>query len=321
MITKQSRFYDNTMLSSYKDCPRKYFLRHVLNWRAQGISDPLVFGLSWHSAMDVVWAQAKTHPRKDIAHNALAAFRLTWEEQGMPGDLTLEDIDRLSPRTPSIAAEMLVSYIDKRWGILQESVLVAGEQPFAVPLPGTEDTWYVGRLDKTLDHEGRLLVVEHKTTTEYKKDGGFKPSWVESWYSDSQVKGYQFGGGLFFPGLTQVWVDGALVHKIVHDAFRFVPVAHQFPLLQEWVDDTRQWVARVEHDTAKYNAQGKLGNGVFPKSENSCHGKYGPCPFLDICRTTPDPSQLDGPPGHYIEDRWEPFSVLNLDTLIKDEKL
>lgn len=317
MITKGSRYYDNTMLSSYKDCPRKYFIRHVLNWRGSGIAIPLSFGLGWHDAMDVVWADAKVSSQKVLAEHGMAAFKARWEEQGLPADMDMEAIERHSPRTPGIAHEMLAKYIDKRWGMLQDCELIAGEQPFAVPLPGAEDTWYVGRLDKTVSYNGQLLVLEHKTTTEYKKDGGFKTSWVEQWYSDSQCKGYQFGGRLFFPGLTQVWVDGALVHKSVHDAFRFVPVAHQFPLLQEWVDDTRQWVNRVEADCAKFESAGKLGNGVFPKNENSCVGKYGPCPFLDICRTTPDPSQLDAPPGQFIEEKWEPFDILQLDKIAK----
>lgn len=310
--SKQASYYDNTMLSAYKDCPRKYQLRHALGWRSAGVSLPLNFGLSWHSAMDVVWEHAKQVSERDLRDFAMAKFIETWEAQGLTLDLSMEDMEKMSPRTPGVANEMLHHYISKRWKMLQEAELLAGEQPFAVPLPQLDNVWYIGRLDKVVEFNGQKIVIEHKTTTEYKKDGGFRSTYVESWYSDSQVKGYQYGGGLFFPGLTQVWVDAALVHKQVHDAFRFVPVAHQFPLLQEWVGDTVDWVKRVEAD---------LTRGYFPKNENSCMGKYGACPFLNICRTTADPAKLSAVPEGYLLERWEPFKILELDKLVnKDPK-
>jgi hypothetical protein len=200
--------------------------------------------------------------------------------------------------------------------MLRDATLVSCEQPFAVPIPGTEHTWYIGRLDKVIQTD-QIIALEHKTTTAYKMDGGFQTNYIEGWYSDSQVKGYQFGGGLYYPGLTQVWIDCALVHKKVHDAFRFVPVAHQFPLLEEFVGDTREWINRVELDTQAYKAAGgRLKEGVFPKNENSCMGKFGACTFLNICRTNSRPELLDAPPEGYMEEVWKPFETLGLSELI-----
>jgi hypothetical protein len=298
------------MLSSYKDCPRKYYLRHILNWRSAGTSLPLTFGLAWHAAMDVVWQHAKQLSERELPEYALAKFLETWEEQGLNAQLGLEEIEKMLPRTPSVALEMLRAYVNTRGRMLQEAEVLAVEQPFAVPLPSMLDVWYVGKLDKIVRYNGQLLVLEHKTTTAYKKDGGFQTAYVEGWFSDSQVKGYQFGGALFFPGLKQVWVDAALVHKQVHNAFRFVPVEHGAPLLQEWIDDTRDWIGRVQRDYAR---------GYFPKNENSCMGKFGACPYLDICRTTPKPQDLKAPPEGYLEERWEPFDLLGLDKLVNKE--
>lgn len=307
---KDSKFRDNTMVGSYKICPRSYQLRHILGWRSEGTSHPLIFGLSWHSAMDAVWSLAKQFKNDPTSLRKVAILKFLdmWEKQGMPTELSIEDVEKLGARTPGTAEEMLDNYISTRWKMMQECELIACEQPFAVPVPELDDIWYVGRLDKVIKFNEQTLVVEHKTTTEYKKDGGFRSTYIESWYSDSQVKGYQFGGGLFF-GVEQVWVDAALVHKQVHNAFRLVPVAHQFPLIQEWLGDLLEWLTRIEQDTAK---------GYFPKNENSCVGKYGPCPFLDICRTTPDPTKLSEPPAGYILERWQPFELLGLNKIIKD---
>lgn len=312
----EARYYDNTMLSTYKDCPRKYFLRHVLGWRSQGVALPLVFGLSWHSGQDGLWQAAKkVDGQEELVKVAMAHFLDTWESEGLVANLDIDQINQMAPRTPGTAAEMYSHYIAERWKMLQEAKLVACEQPFAVPLPHTDNVWYIGRLDKVVTWNGETVVLEHKTTSAYKKDGGFLNSYLDGWYTDSQVKGYQFGGSLFFPELTQVWIDAALVHKTVHDKFRFVPVAHQFPLLEEWVNDTREWVERLESDTARLPGGG-LSPGTFPKNENQCMGKFGPCTFANICRTTSRPDLLKEVPEGYMVEFWKPFELLGIDQLV-----
>lgn len=304
---KASKIYDNSMLSSYKDCPRKYQLRYQLHWRSAGTAIPLVFGLSWHAGQDGVWQYArKLGGQQELINTAMAKFLEVWEEEGMQADMSLEDIERYAPRTPAVAHEMYTNYIETRWKMLMEAKVIAVEQPFAVPMPGHEDTWYVGRLDKVIDFNGQVLVLEHKTTTAYKKDGGFQSSYVESWYTDSQVKGYQFGGGLYFDGLQQVWVDAALVHKKEHNHFRFIPVAHQVNIIEEWIKDTGNWIDRVQAD---------FDRGYFPKNENSCMGKYGACTFINICRTTPDNALPKEPPPGFMIEKWEPFDLLELERL------
>ena len=307
LLARNSSYRDNTMLSCYKDCPQKFYLRHKRDWRREGTGLALVFGSSWHVAMDVVWTFAKQVPHAELRDLAYAAFMEEWIAGGLPAELTIEQLDQFKTRTPGIAREMLHNYILDRWKILQNCELLACEQPFAVPLPGT-NTWYIGRLDKVIKLNGEKLIVEHKTTAIYQKDGGFQHNYLMSWHNDSQVKGYQFAGSLYFPGLSQVWVDAALAHKTVHDAFRFIPIQHNFEMLREWTRDTAEWVARVEGDLAKDN---------FPKNENNCMGKYGACSYLDICRTTAQPSTLTEPPEGFIVEKWEPFDILKLDELIQ----
>ena len=306
-ITRETKIYDNSMLSAYKSCPRQYYLRYGKHWRSEGTAAPLVFGLSWHAGQDVIWQFAKKvgNP-SELARLAMAKFLETWEEEGFPATMGLEEIERLAPRTPSIAHEMYENYIEQRWKMLMDAEVLAVEQPFAVPMPGHEGIFYVGRLDKVVSYNGQLLVLEHKTTTEYKIDGGFRPTYVESWYTDSQVKGYQFGGGLYFEGLSQVWVDAALVHKKMHHFFRFIPVAHQVNIIEEWIKDTNNWVHRVEGDWKA---------GYFPRNEGSCIGKYGPCTFLNICRSTPDNALPEEAPAGYMHEEWQPFDVLKLEKL------
>lgn len=321
-IQRDDEFYDNTRVSSYKGCPRHYFLRHALGWRSEGTAAPLVFGLSWHEAQDVIWEHYKNLPLPELIQLARAAFEQKWVEEGFPEEMDLETINRLGARTPMVAGEMLLNYAQTRATVLKECELLAVEAPFAVPLP-REHTWYVGRLDKVIRWNGQTLVIEHKTTTEYKIDGGFRETYIQGWSMDSQTKGYQYGGNLYYGELDGVWVDAALVHKKVHDKFKFIPVSHQLPILNEWIDDAIEWISRIERDADKWNAVGSLETTnefgrVFPKNEKECYGKFGACTFVDICRSNPRPDLLDAPPAGFIEERWEPFNILNLQRLIKD---
>jgi hypothetical protein len=301
--TTASVFRDNTMLSGYKTCPRFFQLRHILNLRPDRAAMPLIFGSCWHSSMDIVWGNAKSFSQTDLRKFATLKFLEKWEEEGMSTELDLETIERLSPRTPSVAEEMLAHYIEQRWDILTRCEVIAIEQPFAVPLPGLTDTWYCGKLDKVIEYNGQKLIIEHKTTTEYKVDGGFKTQYIESWDSHGQIKGYEYGASLYYAA-EAVWVDAALVHKKVHDKFRFVPVAHQRSMLDEWIDGTVDWVKKIDSDTK------------FSKNEENCFGKFGPCMFLDVCRHCPEPRNLEGVPEGYKVEPWSPFETLGLDKLI-----
>lgn len=320
-ISRTSSYYDNTRLSTYKECPRKYFLRHVLHWTYDGerLSAPLVFGSAWHAGMDAIWS-AQGHPTNVKVQLARLAFSKSWQENGypVPEEMSMESLDALSPRTPGIATEMFHEYATQRAKMLEECEVVSIEQPVAMPFPGLLDTWYIGKLDKVFRWNG-LHIGEHKTTSMYATQGNFQNAWVDSWEAAPQIKGYQVVGSVYHPDLQDVWVDGALVHKKVHNAFKFIPISHTLPILQGWLEDTTNWILQIEKQTQRYeNKQEKsLKGGIFPRNEDSCFGKYGQCPFLPICGTCNDPSLLPGPPPGYKVEKWEPFDELGIDKLTK----
>lgn len=319
-LTRSSQYYDNTKISCYKECPRKYFLRHVMHWTVDYSrkAPALVFGGAWHEGMDAIWA-SQGEPNGDKVERAVSAFRTHWEENEYTFKLSLEEAEELGARTPGVAHEMFFSYCGTRERLLEEATVHSIEQPIAMPFPELEDTWYVGKLDKVFSWSGYQHIMEHKTTTAYAVKGQFQPDWVESWSSASQVKGYQLVGSVYYPKLQDVWIDGALVHKKIHDAFKLVPVGHSWPLLQDWIGDTKQWIVRIQTDLQKYADEG-LRSGAFPRNEDQCFGKYSRCPFLSICSTIADPTLLDKEPIGFRVEKWEPFSELGLEKLVKGAK-
>lgn len=316
-----NRYYDNTMLSDYKKCPRYYYLRHLKHWRSQGISAALTFGLAWHDAMDILWQGYGKVPDNELLGAAAYAFDMRWEEQGMPSveTMTLEDHERLAPRTPMIAREMLANYLEARRPLMDASDLLFAEQPFAVPLyPDRPDLWYIGRMDKGISNRGTRIILEHKTTTEYKKDGGFKTQYLESWFPNAQAEGYLYSANMVGEGsFRYVWIDAALVHKKEHHFFKFIPIAASFANLDAWLWEARDWISRImseEDRLADCDPESPIMT-AFPRHTNECIGKYGKCQFLDVCRGVPNPLKQAEPLGGYIVEKWEPFNILGIEKL------
>lgn len=312
--------YDNTRISSYKVCPRHYLIRHQLHWKPEGTALALSFGLGWHDAQDVIWKYAKKFTVDETAALAFEGFKARWTKEGLPVDISIEKLGFYEPRTPGIAYEMIHSYVETRWKMLQEADVFAIEQPFAVPIPGLPNHWYIGRLDKGVNYNAQKLILEHKSSSAYSVDNGLRTDFMDSWYMSAQVKGYQFGGGLFYGHIHAVWVDAALVHKKVHNVFKFIPVSHNFALLNEWLDGTKAWIGLISAEEDMYADVKKLLPGMFKKNEESCYGRYGACEFIDICRAVDDPTQLEGPPPGFIEEKWEPFDILGFNKLLAKEK-
>lgn len=321
-------YYDNTQLSTFKECPRKYYLRHIRGFTGSGTSMPLVFGGAWHNAMDVVWSNYGKVPNDQLARLSMKAFNLKWTEEGLPEptELTLEQLESYGARTPMVAAEMIYNYINARKQTFENSTfkLNAVEQPFAVPIyPDSTNHWYIGRLDKVFQLNGSRIIGEHKTTSDYKIDGGFKTGWLDSWSPSSQIEGYMFAGNMYYEdgGVRYVWVDGALVHKKVHDAFKFIPLAANLSSLDGWLWEARDWIERINTEKAKLSESANTnGNQLlaFPRNTDSCTGKYGPCTFKRLCSNVTNPAKLETAPETYIVKFWSPFELLGIDKLGKD---
>lgn len=321
------RYYDNTRVSAFKTCPRKYFLRHKLHWTPDRTAAALAFGSSWHAAMDVVWGLIKgIKDNRELHQLAMAKFLEVWVDEGFPewDDMDLDLQTRLAPRTPGTAAEMLMNYINQRREFLESVEVLAIEQPFAVPIdPEQPDLLYIGRLDKVFLHQGHIYVGEHKTTSDYSKTQGIQPRYIQSYSPNSQVDGYLHALHVLYGKKAKaVWVDAALVHKNVHNVFKFIPIDRQYAALDAWLHETLRWINRIEREEGDYNALDKDMEDNFMrtymKNDQSCNHWAG-CTYRDLCKFWPDPHRHDTPDG-FIVKKWEPFKELEIDRLgLEDE--
>lgn len=315
------RYYDNTRISEARTCLRKFYLRHRKDWVREGLAKPLIFGLAWHEAMDVVWKLAKSeHSDTELHEIAMAAFHNKWVEEGGPSwDIMTPDMQQdWTPRTPGVGAEMLHHYIKLRRPQIRGYELIGAEVPFAVPLdPNDPELFFIGRFDKVFkDQYGNIIVGEHKTTTAYSVKETFRPDYIASWSPASQIDGYLFAAHMMYGDkVKSVWVDAALVHKTVHNGFKFIPVNRGVAHIKAWLYETLFWVKMIEGEDERFAqlTQNEEYLPAYPKNTGSCSGWSG-CTFRDICTMVPNPAVADLPPG-FKKEHWEPFDVLNIEEL------
>jgi len=331
-VMSQDRYYDNTRLKDGKACLRKYFFRHQKNWTSQGFTPALAFGSAWHSAMDAIWkllAEDPTAPTEGVAEVAYAAFLECWKENGGPDpdELGPEELAVLEPRSPMIGLEMIYNYIDERRDFFKNRTfkLLAIEQPFAVPLDPKDDTlFYVGRLDKVFEIHGGIHVGEHKTTSLYSRDFMFRANFIDSFSPNSQIDGYLHALHMLYGDkATSVWVDAALVHKKIHNAFKFIPIERQHAQLDSWLYDTRWWIDTIEANWARLaeikDVPGDLDYmTAFPKNTESCQDYGRNCSYIGVCKMIPNPIKIGTPEG-FREEAWSPFERLELEKIGLEE--
>lgn len=318
----KNEYFDNTMVSDYKQCPRYFFLRHVRGWRREGkVAEPLAFGLAWHEAMDVVWTKYKTRKSDDkLLDAAMLAWNASWTKSGHPDMNTwsLEYEEKYKARTPMVAREMIKAYIEQRRQFLEKAKLHAAETPFAVPIFTDLPIYYIGRIDKHIELNGDQIALEHKTTSDYRKGGGFDSRYLESWSPSSQIEGYIHQSQHTKKPFRYVWVDAALVHKQAR-AFKFIPVSASTSGMDAWLWEVRDWVTRITSERRRLTEAGTANSHMtaYPRNTGQCSAKFGLCTYINICRSVPNPAQLTEPPAGFVEDRWAPFDLLGVDKIMK----
>lgn len=318
------RYIDNTKISDYRTCPRYYYYRHIRHWRPARASIALINGSAWHEAMNTIWAVAGNKEVSDqqllrLAYESYVAY---WVSQGLPhpDEMSVEQIEAITPRGPFIAKEVLHNYIRLRRDFISQCEILDIERPFAIPLIHEGETvalYYVGRLDKVFKHpQYGKLIGEHKTTSWYATKGIFRQEWVESFSPNSQIDGYLFSAHAIYGEIRGVWIDGALMHKKVFDGIKFIPIDRQFEMIDSWLAETFYWIGKMNDDTKALAETSDLGRS-FAKNTGSC-GNFGGCPYRDICRFYSDPHRLGAPPDGFKVEEWNPFDVLKLEKLELD---
>jgi CRISPR/Cas system-associated exonuclease Cas4 (RecB family) len=294
---------DASKLTTYCDCPRKFFYEYVLGWRPDYPNNHLVFGSAWHVAVEHLLRNAYSSESIDEAKLLfLAHYRK---------DLPPETDELYAPKRPLDALRALDYYVDRfrddayKYEVLHTeiggSVLIADNAPM----------WF--KIDAMLrEHtSGQIVLLDHKTSQRKSS------KWSSEWQLSTQILLYLHVLYCLYgtDDVKQAIVRGTFFYKAQPPQFDQAYLRKTNDLMQAWATSTNKWYEDLRHDLDVLWRECTTDSTVmeaFPQNPNACNKYYG-CPYLDYCSAWANPlRKCDEPPLGFKREYWSP---VELDTI------
>lgn len=282
---------DASKLQTYMRCPRKFWWRYVKGWRPEGISKHLVFGSAWHEAMRCLLLRGYSPEAQEEAYQRfLVEYRKEFNEA--------TDMDD-KKKNPGAVRNALKTYCEKYKGDDEE--VIHTEVSGSVPVLGAVMHF---KLDAVLKDEDGYLIREHKTGSRLDK------RWLNQWALKMQVLLYMHAACCYYgiENLRCVQINGTIFRSKDQEHVR-VDVKRNIPMLEAWLQETRQWLDRLDRDWALHDQEMFDGCHVmqsFPRNGEACYD-FGGCPYHDFCAAWANPMERAGEsqPG-MVTEWWDP---------------
>lgn len=255
---------DNTALSLFMKCPRKYDFAMVRHRRHHGAPPPAIaYGAAWHHCMEVHYKtggdaelvylklqNAWEDHKKDDDHRTLDRCWMEYEKYvekyGLPKD---EDAQTVGyPDTPLVEISANVIWPGGRYA-------------------------YAGKIDRIILHQGQYYVEDHKTTS---RMGDY---YFKQFELSNQMMGYVWIARQLYPAIKVAGVRINAHAVLKRDSkFRRQTISFADDRLEEWSQNYNNWVGKLEQAYA---------NDDFPGNYSECDGKYRMCEYTDVCSLPP----------------------------------
>ena len=258
------RQYSYTALSQWMLCQRRYFWGYVRNLTLDVSPAAPHFGQAIHAALKV-WYDTRDEEAM------LVEFRKAYA--GAPPDVL---------RTEGKGELILRGYI-KKWGIEPFKVL-SNEEEFSIPMPG--GSTLIGRWDRVVEWDGRLLCKETKTTS-----SGVGASFFKGFSPNLQVDIVCYAVAKKYGRCDGILIDALQVLKTKEEYAR--DVQDRTPQdLERFLVRYQRIVHDIEETTAAHAIRGDRGH--FLQNQLMCT-YWGECPYRRLCLYDDD-SLIE---GHY----------------------
>lgn len=296
--------WDSTSLGYIKQCPRLYQYIMIDGWSPKDESIHLRFGIEYHQAIqeyDIAKAEGVSH--EDAIRHATRNLLVRTSDWNVdtgtkPGNY----------KNRATLLQLTVDYFDNfKDDAAQTYILENGKAgvelsfkfeldwgPQGVPQPYL----LCGHLDRVVDYQNTLFVVDHKTTTTTPTQYFFN-----QFEPNNQMTLYTLASQIILGAPVKgVIVEAAQI--LLEQPSRFVRsfTYRTKDQLDEWVGDLHYTLQLAEHyATSNY----------WPMNDTACD-KFGGCKFREVCSKSPsvrtnflkaDFTQLPK------EDRWNPLKT------------
>lgn len=142
----------------------------------------------------------------------------------------------------------------------------------------TINVYWTGRIDGLILFDGSIFVYDHKTTSIWSN------AIVSDYDLSSQMHGYTWAARQLGHHAVGVCLDFLVTRKPTATGKAIeVPERERKwytdEALDEWKEDTFTHITDFLEHAAR---------NVWPKATKWCHGKYGQCPYWDVCTSPQD---------------------------------
>ena len=142
---------DPTKISTFMECPRKYFYSYVLGWRPEAPSNHLVFGSAWHVAMEYLLTHDySTHSVVEAHRGFMGEYRKTFGP---------ETDEMFWPKTPNNALIALNAYAKRFERDLNEYNPLYTEIAGKISLNDTQTLHF--RMDSIVERKKDGKILKH----------------------------------------------------------------------------------------------------------------------------------------------------------------
>jgi hypothetical protein len=296
----------SSKMGTFMTCPQKHDYQHVKGRVPLKTGEALSFGRLWHKCMEAWWS---------TSHNGKSTQqRLVYAEEQFALDSSIDPFEREKLR-------MMLAGYTARWG--EEPIeTVAVELPFKMPLcdpdTGDESEFFCieGTIDKIVRKEGKLYIVEHKTSGDDASPGS--DYWrrlaidtqISVYYDGARAAGYDVVGCIYDvamkPGQKPLKATPEENRKYTKTGALYAnqrdedetPVAYGNRIFQAMTEDVNAFfvrgevarldaaIMRARRDTWEiaWTIQTQMEAGMAPRNTRACRTPGGGlCEYFDVC--------------------------------------
>lgn len=234
---------DNSMLSTFLECPRKWYYRYQLEVQPtfSVLSLPLIFGASFHKAVE----------EKEVSL-AVKAFTTSWAKMLQPGQPFKK------PYTLENGWDLVKWFYTQ-----QQPKIYLSEIGFVVPL---EKALYGGKIDRLeWNSKKELSVVDFKTTSTV------STPYIEQAMNSKQIKGY-VASAQIIGYVSSVGIIRVITVEKPYTITNIVVNCDESDI-ENWLQSTDMQLDWLQHCMSK---------NFFPLS-GKCGVRWESCPYLGLC--------------------------------------
>jgi len=276
-IRKEWSIIDSSKLTTYMECPRKYFYSHLLGWKPREPNVHLVFGTAWHLACEHL---AKSDYSEESIEESQYIFFYHYRKYFDSS----RDRDN-EPKDAANGISSLATYQKKFKSDLLNFKLLGTEIAGVVLIGPNQPMAF--RIDALLEERNyslggvnQVIVMDHKTTQRKML------WWKDQWKMSTQILLYIYAAQCYQGDVKGARIRGAFFYKARPTEFDEAPVYRTENQMEAWLASTRAHYELLMSDMRILLNEDKVEEEVmdsFPCNEKSCFLYGRMCEFFDYC--------------------------------------